>query len=163
MNCTECNLEPVFTKNLCNTCYQRSYFNENKVRIRERIRLQRAQKKLDDPAWFAKYKEDNKRDKRKPHSRFLESNRKAKKKNLAFTLTEIEYLNLIEQQCIYCEGYFPPVEYAIGLDRIDNDKGYEPFNVVPCCATCNHTRNDHFTVAETKAMITLVIQMRNND
>jgi hypothetical protein len=29
-----------------------------------------------------------------------------------------------------------------GIDRIDNSKGYEPGNVVPCCRRCNMAKND---------------------
>jgi len=42
--------------------------------------------------------------------------------------------------CHYCGG---EVEQRLGLDRIDNDKGYIPGNVVQCCLTCNHMKRSH--------------------
>jgi hypothetical protein len=42
--------------------------------------------------------------------------------------------------CHYCGG---EVEQRLGLDRIENDKGYIPGNVVQCCLTCNHMKRSH--------------------
>ncbi len=42
--------------------------------------------------------------------------------------------------CHYCGG---EVEQRLGLDRVDNDKGYIPGNVVQCCTTCNHMKRSH--------------------
>ena len=42
--------------------------------------------------------------------------------------------------CHYCGG---EVEQRLGLDRVDNDKGYIPDNVVQCCTTCNHMKRSH--------------------
>ena len=42
--------------------------------------------------------------------------------------------------CHYCGG---EVEQHLGLDRIENDKGYIPGNVVQCCWTCNRMKWEH--------------------
>jgi len=42
--------------------------------------------------------------------------------------------------CHYCGG---EVTQRLGLDRVDNDKGYIPGNVVQCCLTCNHMKLSH--------------------
>lgn len=42
--------------------------------------------------------------------------------------------------CHYCGGDVPN---RIALDRVDNDKGYIPGNVVQCCLTCNQMKAKH--------------------
>ena len=42
--------------------------------------------------------------------------------------------------CHYCGG---EVEQRLGLDRVDNAKGYVPGNVVQCCLTCNQMKATH--------------------
>ena len=68
---------------------------------------------------------------------------KDKKKGFESEL-DIDYvLNFIEQPCIYCGD-----TDFIGLDRIDNNIGHIKSNIVPCCYTCNITRNNNFTYNE---------------
>lgn len=63
-----------------------------------------------------------------------------------FTISECEYNQLISiAACHYCGGALPKKG---GLDRLDNSRGYEPGNVVPCCRVCNMIRGDHFTYEE---------------
>lgn len=68
----------------------------------------------------------------------------AKMRKLEFLLDIIEFLEITEKNCFYCNkipsnlhkannGYFV---YS-GIDRIDNDIGYIQSNCVPCCKTCN--------------------------
>jgi len=38
-----------------------------------------------------------------------------------------------QESCAYCGSTIE----TIGLDRVDNDLGYEPNNVVGCCSYCN--------------------------
>jgi hypothetical protein len=45
--------------------------------------------------------------------------------------------------CIYCGD----TEH-VGLDRLDNKKGHEKANVVPCCYDCNCARMDNFSYEE---------------
>lgn len=79
---------------------------------------------------------------------------------MTFTLSKDFYISLIEVPCDYCNGYFPPTVAGIGLDRLDNNKGYEPHNVVSACGTCNQLRMDVFTPEETKLMVQVVIADR---
>lgn len=66
-----------------------------------------------------------------------------------WALTEEQWRALIEQPCHYCE--LPnDVEAGVGLDRLDNSRGYEQGNVVSCCTACNVTRGDRFTPDEMK-------------
>lgn len=51
-------------------------------------------------------------------------------------------------------------EISIGLDRIDNSKGYEPGNVVSCCNVCNTIKNKYLSLEETKAAVQLIVLIR---
>jgi hypothetical protein len=63
-----------------------------------------------------------------------------------FKLTRSEFEVLIASNCHYCgsppvtelrkKGVAPGWKYN-GVDRLDNARGYESGNVVPCCRTCN--------------------------
>ena len=75
--------------------------------------------------------------------------RHAKERNLAFMLTEQEFETLTKQCCKYCGA--PPSQIALsrsepylynGVDRVNNEIGYVPTNVVPCCGICNRAKRD---------------------
>ena len=56
----------------------------------------------------------------------------------------IEYMiEQFKKECIYCG-----TNDYIGLDRVDNKKGHTKNNCVPCCKTCNVTRNNNFSYDE---------------
>lgn len=74
----------------------------------------------------------------------------AKKRKISFDLSHDQVKDLIFQPCIYC-GYIDKDTYlhtkkfnirCNGIDRIDSNKGYEINNVVPCCETCNKSKNN---------------------
>jgi hypothetical protein len=67
-----------------------------------------------------------------------------KKKGLVSDLT-VEWFkeNITSQPCTYCGS-----TEKIGCDRVDNNKGHNMDNVIPCCDLCNQTRSNNFTVAE---------------
>ena len=54
-----------------------------------------------------------------------------------WTLTPAQYDHLTAQPCAACDG---PLGNGIGLDRLDNARGYDPDNVRPCCGPCNMLR-----------------------
>ena len=54
-----------------------------------------------------------------------------------FSLTFDQFMTFWQKPCWY-SGH--KIE-TIGLDRIDNSKGYEMDNVVPCCFLCNRAKN----------------------
>jgi hypothetical protein len=79
--------------------------------------------------------------------------KQARIRNKEWALTDEEALFLLGCDCHYC-GSGPGNtqgngsagrwngEYTYsGIDRKDNDQGYLPDNVVPCCATCNRAKN----------------------
>jgi hypothetical protein len=51
------------------------------------------------------------------------------------------YELLINKSCYYCSNKLgTKTIYGAGLDRLNNDLGYELNNVVPCCTFCNYIR-----------------------
>jgi len=62
----------------------------------------------------------------------------AQKRGIHFALTKTKFNELIVQSCFYCE-YIK--EGAVnGIDRLNNNAGYQEDNVVPCCETCNRLK-----------------------
>ena len=78
---------------------------------------------------------------RTPQNRYAHGKVNARKRNKEFTLTLEEYEILIKRPCNYCNKSIAD-ETGVGLDRIDNDKGYIPGNVEPCCSKCNRIRKN---------------------
>jgi len=79
----------------------------------------------------------------------LQYKRHAKRRNLAFDITEQEFIELILQPCHYC-GTEPSNNKKIknhmngflysGIDRVDSSMGYNKENCVPCCEKCNRAK-----------------------
>ena len=59
----------------------------------------------------------------------------AQKRRIHFALTKTRFNELILQPCFYC-NYKKDGEVN-GIDRLNNNQGYQEDNVVPCCETCN--------------------------
>lgn len=73
----------------------------------------------------------------------------AKRRNYTFNLTQDDVKNITQQNCHYC-GCEPKQiskskngNYIYnGIDRVNNSRGYELDNVVPCCAKCNRIKTN---------------------
>jgi len=72
---------------------------------------------------------------REPRTRFHEYRRRARH---GFVLTFDQFMQFWQRPCWYCGD----VPETIGLDRIDNSKGYTLSNVVSCCRACNLAKLD---------------------
>ena len=68
-----------------------------------------------------------------PKARFRNYKSGAKQRNYLFDLTFKEFMSHWQKPCEYCNSHIE----TIGLDRIDNNKGYSIDNIVSCCYTCN--------------------------
>lgn len=73
--------------------------------------------------------------------------KQAEKRGISWELTEEQCISLFAGNCHYCglrdvnvrkslSKSMPDFEY-VGIDRVDNSRGYVIDNVVSCCATCN--------------------------
>ncbi len=94
-----------------------------------------------------------------PAGRFKRGTDKEKHKGWpTWHLTFEQYAPFLALPCHYCKG---PLDLSgVGLDRKDNERGYEIDNVLPCCGDCNRTRGDRLTVEETEAAIAAVLELR---
>lgn len=70
----------------------------------------------------------------------------AKSRKLSWNISNTTFNSLLQSNCYYC-GVFPStvssestyngVFIYNGIDRLDNNRGYEEDNVVTCCKVCN--------------------------
>jgi hypothetical protein len=61
------------------------------------------------------------------------------KRNKEVSLTKENYLELIQKSCVYCNYYNE--EEINGVDRLDNEKGYNLENCISCCKHCNRMKH----------------------
>lgn len=89
------------------------------------------------------------------YSMYKKRDEKAKVK---FDLT-IEWIknNIITKECIYCGD-----TDQLGCDRIDNSKGHTMDNCVPCCYSCNITRNNTYSYGEMLLLAPIIRQIKEN-
>ena len=72
-------------------------------------------------------------------------------RNLVYSMPNEIMIKIFKSECYYC-GQVPSNKMKIcgqnqpyaynGLDRIDNNRGYVPDNVVPCCKRCNKAKSN---------------------
>ena len=61
----------------------------------------------------------------------------AKRRGIIFEMSKEQFFTLIETHCNYCGA-----TKDLGVDRVDNNKGYIKGNIVGCCGTCNFMKRD---------------------
>lgn len=92
---------------------------------------------------------------------------RANLKNLSFKLDKNTFKNLITQNCYYCNslpsnrsGHHQNNGYFMynGLDRINNNIGYELNNLLSCCKRCNIAKNNQ----DLKTFIEWIKKLYNN-
>ena len=94
------------------------------------------------------------------HDRWMRARHRAKRKRLAWDISEHDYCELLSQPCHYCGGALGIS--GVGLDRKDGPFGYVGFNVVPCCKRCNVVKNDYFTYDEMMLLSPVLRAIKNN-
>ena len=78
--------------------------------------------------------------------------RNASVRNIEWGLSFSELQKIVSNNCVYCGENPHPF---IGIDRIENSKGYIHGNIVPCCKRCNQAKND-MTVDQFRTWISKV-------
>ena len=166
--CTKCKMIKKFTDfpldkrrslgfaSACNECHSiltKKWYENNKKRHREYCRL-----------WVIKnkksYDASQKKRREKPENKYKKTIRDCKSRKLSFEITYETFLDFLSKPCYYCSSLVKG--YGSNLDRIDNNKGYQIDNVLPCCGICNKIRNNFLTVEEMKIAMIAVIQYRKN-
>jgi len=69
----------------------------------------------------------------KPHRRFNIVEHGAKNRGYSFNLSLEQFITFWNKPCHYCGSEIN----GVGIDRVDNNIGYELDNCVPCCSKCN--------------------------
>ena len=95
------------------------YKQNNKVKIRKQNKLYREKAYFTPKYQYKKYKE------------------MAKRRNKEFNLSFEEFEKYWQGNCYYCGDKIE----TVGLDRVDNEKGYEISNIERCCRRCNIMKN----------------------
>lgn len=86
-----------------------------------------------------KYKAKKQRDYSKnPEYKFKKTIKDSIRRKRKFNLTFEEYMTFWQKPCSYCNNQID----TIGLDRVDNNKGYQLDNIVSCCSNCNYGKNN---------------------
>jgi hypothetical protein len=143
------------------------YYQNNQEKIIEYNRNRYEKNRSSILAKTKQYRQDNPekcaqvdyRRKRQPKERFRQGKASARKRQLSWTLTFDEFVILTQQPCYYCNYELgKPVETSAGLDRLNNELGYEPKNVVSCCELCNKLRGEYLTPEQTKVAVNAIIE-----
>ena len=147
--------------------YARDYYHRNKKFLRKQARdnyqndPDRKKRHHERNArWARENPQSVKHSQQKPTGRFSHARQTARQRGLDWKLERQQYVDLVIQPCTYCGEV--TVNYGVGLDRIDNSKGYEMGNVQPCCGNCNQLRGHRLTVGETKAAMDAIMAYRKN-
>lgn len=91
------------------------------------------------------------------NSLFAQYKKSARERNIEFNLNLEEFKSLIDKNCHYCGDISTLKVYGdarleskgangnfiyTGIDRKDSNLGYELYNCLTCCKTCNFAKND---------------------
>lgn len=112
---------------------KRKYYKKNHDRIRELALLhyRKNREKIN--------KKNSEWRKTSLKGRFMDCKRGAIKRNKEFNITLEQFDIETQNPCGYCGT----TDRKRGLDRIDNNIGYLPGNVISCCWQCNWMKNDY--------------------
>jgi hypothetical protein len=86
---------------------------------------------------IAKRNKDKYQYHKQPKGKYVIYKNGALKRNHEFTITIEEFTMFWQKGCYYCGTCIE----TIGLDRIDNSKGYITGNILACCTTCNFMKH----------------------
>ena len=121
----------------------------DKSRKKELARVWRGKNRAKCRTYSRKFYNQNKDrlslDRKTPKYRYSRYKDSAKQRGIEFKLSFEQFLTFWNKVCHYCSNSIK----GVGIDRIDNSKGYEIDNCVPCCEWCNkmklgHTQNEFF-------------------
>ena len=73
---------------------------------------------------------------------YAQYKKSAEKRNIIFNIEQDLFEKLIRQSCYIC-GKIIDNTHLNGIDRYNNEVGYENENIRPCCTTCNIMKRDY--------------------
>ena len=89
-----------------------------------------------------KYREEHEEELKKQrnsfHGKYITYKSGAKRRGYDFNLTEEQFTAILNKPCMYCGS-----TENIGVDRLDNSKGYDVDNCISCCSMCNMSKRHH--------------------
>lgn len=107
---------------------------------------------------------------RKPRSRSATLNEivyeyifRANRDGKAWRLGKKFALSLVVKDCHYCKRtpYQTHRGHAyMGIDRVDNSRGYYKDNVLPCCKECNSIKGQYLSQEEMEVIAPIILAIR---
>jgi hypothetical protein len=108
-------------------------FRKHRSKLEKNLR----EKYKQSPEWQAKNRERTQRYIQKarlrPEFLFKRYQNNAKNRSISFEITFEQFCAFWGRPCRYCGSLIE----TIGLDRMDNSRGYSLGNLFPCCYRCN--------------------------
>lgn len=109
--------------------YKQLWYQKNRTKSLKRAKLYRKNNKQEVREYKSEWRKTI-------VSRFGSYKGGAKKRKLKFSLSIQFFSDNWNKECAYCGEEIQ----GIGLDRIDNSKGYTEDNVANCCEMCNRMK-----------------------
>lgn len=72
--------------------------------------------------------------------KYFEYKKRAQDKNIPFSISFQKFYLVLTSKCYICG--IDGKQNEIGIDRLNNNKGYTEFNVMSCCWNCNRMKSD---------------------
>lgn len=138
----------------------KEYARKRRKELKNTINRKRRESRANDPDKIEKQK----RARQLPKQRWHQFRRAAVFRQKTFNVSYEQFLILIKMPCHYCNNELGKnSETGSGIDRLDNNIGYEPNNIVSCCTFCNKLKSNIFTEEEMKAVVNAIISVRKKN
>jgi len=111
--------------------YRKEYYEKNKEEIKRKARKYGKE-------YYKEHKEIRKKYRLTPKAKYYEYRLSASRRGYKWNLTFEEFMTFWQKPCSYCGNKIK----TIGIDRVNNKRGYFLKNVVSCCHLCNYIKND---------------------
>lgn len=129
----------------------------------EEVAERKAKKAARDKAYRDNNSEKIAAKKRSFEKRYSTAITDAARRGIEFKLSFEYWKQEVQKTCVYCRDQLGKrSETTVGLDRLDNTKGYEEGNVASCCETCNKIKLNVFSFEETMVMVNALLAFRQN-